>query len=101
MKLIVLPLLLLLRTTAVAQRLDFSQYIIQNSCPYPIELWNGSYGTFQGVIPAYGNVTYFLDLDSGPFWTDAHCGDPMGYTSTKAFFHLSVSALSLSMMEQH
>lgn len=85
----------LLWQLALAQRLDFSQYIIQNNCFYPIMLWDG-YGTYDTVLSAGGNVTYFRDLDSGPYYTDAHCGDPTGDTSTKAFFHLSVRPLALN-----
>ena len=86
-----LLLLLSLTLAALGQRLDFAQYIIHNNCFYPILLWSGQPAAYDTVLTVGGNTTYFWDLDTGPFFTDAHCGEPSADgVGTKAFFHLSV-----------
>ncbi|KAF8960448.1 G-X-X-X-Q-X-W domain-containing protein [Flammula alnicola] len=80
--------LLLLATPLVASplapRQTTRQYIIYNKCPSSIDLWIA--GELDSSIVSGGNVTKFLALGAGFFYTDANGGNANGVGTTRAGF---------------
>ncbi|KAF8960459.1 G-X-X-X-Q-X-W domain-containing protein [Flammula alnicola] len=60
------------------------QYIVFNKCPSSINLYIG--GVLDSNIPSGGNVTKFLGLGAGFFYTDANGGNANGIGTTRAGF---------------
>ncbi|KAF8962504.1 G-X-X-X-Q-X-W domain-containing protein [Flammula alnicola] len=82
--------LLLLATPLLASPLTLRQttrqYIIYNKCPTAVNLYIG--GVLDSSIPQGGNVTKFLGLNAGFFYTDANGGDgPTAVGTTRAGFY--------------
>ncbi|TFK21499.1 G-X-X-X-Q-X-W domain-containing protein [Coprinopsis marcescibilis] len=66
------------------QTAPLTQYIVENQCPAPINLYIG--GQLDGVIPSQGNTTKFLPANAGFFYTDANGGNANGLRTVRAGF---------------